>query len=270
MGKRGNSLFVPYKESHETQKKHDSTDKTVTDHVKRQKTVKASMGQQLRQKHQHDYRATVDNANVTPDNTAVTSAEQIDTDHVTDAVNRPRKRVRSNHERPQELSSSQPVSRIAALQASLAHTVKTYKPADPRFTAESSFNETMYNRAYGFINDLKHSEIDEIKAKLGSRSLTAEQKAELKTQLQQHQQREKQQQHKHQQKAVLQQWKKNERQMQAHGKTAYHMKASEQRKLLLAQKYVELKGSGHSAVNKYMEKKQKQQAQSSRKFIPNQ
>lgn len=199
----------------------------------------------------------------------VSSTHTLSTTDGAGADQQPRKRHRSNQERPQELSAAKPTSQLVSLNNTLAQQhITTYKPADPRFTVDSSFNSTMYSRAYKFIDEIKQREIDELKHKVNSKSISETQRVEYKHQLKHLLQLHTQAEQCAQQRAVLQQWKKSERQLQSNGKSPYYLKQSEQKKLLLAQKYMNLKQTGHSAVNKYLEKKQKQSTQTARRHIP--
>ena len=263
MGKRSNSLFLPYNENSSQPSKPSST--SDNSHTTNKSKNKLSLTKKLKLKHSNDKQQS------THDDQTTKSNDNNLHKHQSSMPSEPaKKRVRSNQERPAELSSAKPVSQLVALNNTLARQhITTYKPADPRYELDSTFSDTMYSRAYKFIDELKNNEINQLKSQLQSKSLNQQQRADIQQQLKQHVQLHKSQQQRQHQRSVIQQWKKSERQLQSSGKTPYYMKSSEQKKLLLAQKYIDLKQNGHSAINKYIEKKQKQSTQSARKFIPN-
>lgn len=65
---------------------------------------------------------------------------------------------------------------------------------------------------------------------------------------------------------VEQEWREKERSAVAKGKKAFHLKASEKKKLVLAKKFERLEAAGQ--LEGYMEKRRKRSAAKDRKRLP--
>lgn len=168
---------------------------------------------------------------------------------------------RENKNRPMEMSSKKPVSRLRQVV-----NVKKTVTRDPRFDDLSGeFNETYFKQAYGFLSDIKlrekqkllkalKKEKDEMKrTKLQQllTRITQQEKAEREKEQRQHKERE---------------IKKKERELIAEGKKPYFLKKSEKRKLELADKFKHLEESGK--VDNYLAKRKKRNMKKDKKSLP--
>ncbi|XP_061174713.1 ribosomal RNA processing protein 36 homolog [Saccostrea echinata] len=168
---------------------------------------------------------------------------------------------RANKNRPMEITSKRPVPRFKTTVP-----VKKKVTRDPRFDDLSGqFNEELFSRSYGFLDDIKHREREKVQKALGKEK-DPDKKKELQFLLNRMKQQELTASRKDQQKTIEKDWKKKEQTRVKAGKTPFYLKKSEKRKLELAEKYKELQKSGK--VEKYLGKKRKKTAQKEKKKLP--
>lgn len=143
---------------------------------------------------------------------------------------------------------------------------KTAKIRDPRFDDVcGTFDKDLFEKGYGFINEMKAEEERSLKkfiksAKEGEELEEAKEKLKAMKRASGEQTKEKKVDEK------LKSLKKAELAAVKEGKKPFFLKKSERKKLTLAEKFKELKQSGK--LEKYMEKKRKRNAAKLKKALP--
>ncbi|EPZ31188.1 Protein of unknown function DUF947 domain-containing protein [Rozella allomycis CSF55] len=163
------------------------------------------------------------------------------------------KRKRKSKNAPQEISCKRPVSVIRNDQS------KKMKSYDPRFNrSHGSYNEDLFKKSYGFVNDLRRQEMKKLEDQVKKEKdpMVKEKAKELLLSLES-------------KKDVLKQHRKKEIELVKHGKKPFYLKKSDQKKLLMAEKFKAIKEKGgDAAIDKYIEKKRKKNASKKRKELP--
>ncbi|ORY44191.1 DUF947-domain-containing protein, partial [Rhizoclosmatium globosum] len=159
--------------------------------------------------------------------------------------------------RPAEMTSKRPVPRYRQV----VELPKKEEHRDPRFNKFSGkFNEGLFKRSYGFLEDYEKNEIEELRKKV-VKTKDASEKEELeRVQADSKTKEEKQ-------KNIQRQWKKSEMEAVKQGKKAFYLKKSDKEKLALYEQYKKL-GEG-KGVDKFLEKRRKKNSASEKRFLPN-
>ncbi|XP_038071511.1 ribosomal RNA processing protein 36 homolog [Patiria miniata] len=174
---------------------------------------------------------------------------------------RRKKFKRANKNRPQEVSSKVPVSRFRK-----AVPVKQTVRRDPRFDDLSGkFNEQAFESSYSFLDGVYSREKREVKKEL-KKAKTEQRKVELQRLLQRMEQQEKARIKKQREKETGREVKKQEKELVKQGKKPFFLKKSEQKKMELANRYMELKQSGKLA--KHLARKRKKNSAKDRRHLP--
>ncbi|XP_014663911.1 PREDICTED: ribosomal RNA processing protein 36 homolog [Priapulus caudatus] len=168
---------------------------------------------------------------------------------------------RANKNRPTEMSSKIPVGRHKDV-FSLKKTILR----DPRFDDLSGeFNQKIFEKGYSFLGDIKQKEKLNLQKQL-KKEKDPERQEQIKFLLKRMEHQEKAAQDTAATNVKLQELRKKERESIKDGKKPFFLKKSEQKKLLLADKFQELKKSGK--IEKYLQKKLKKNAAKDRRHIP--
>jgi len=152
---------------------------------------------------------------------------------------------------------------------------------DPRFDDLcGEFNPVHFQAQYKWMSEEKEKEIAEWQAELrsGKRApptskggvavrMTDEEREELRARIQSAQQELSKMRRENGENSLLQQWKRNERKLQKDtGKKPFHLKKSEEKKIKLAARFLDLKKQG--GLQKFMQKKTKEVANRDHKYMP--
>lgn len=129
-----------------------------------------------------------------------------------------------------------------------------------------------FNSHYSWMNDAKSGEINEWQAELRSgkrekRPLTEEEREELRSNINRAKQSIASTKRTTSESALLREWKHSERLAQKDGKKPFFLKKSEQKKLALAARYMELK-ENKGALQKFMLKKTRDVTNKDHKYMP--
>ncbi|XP_002166926.2 ribosomal RNA processing protein 36 homolog isoform X1 [Hydra vulgaris] len=135
---------------------------------------------------------------------------------------------------------------------------------DPRFDDLSGkYNETMFEKSYSFIEDMRKKEFVTVKKQL-KKTKNKDRKADLQKLF-----NDLERKNKESEKVKIQKVKEKEikkKQIES-GKKVFYLKKSERKKIQLAEKFRELKSS--NKLEKYMSKKLKRNAAKEKKKLPN-
>ncbi|KAJ3063719.1 rRNA biogenesis protein rrp36 [Rhizoclosmatium hyalinum] len=170
---------------------------------------------------------------------------------------------RTSKHAPAEMTSKRPVPRYRQV----VELPKKEEHRDPRFNKFSGkFNEGLFKRSYGFLEDYEKNEIEELRKKV-VKTKDASEKEELERDLQRRVSKQIQKQKEEKQKNIQRQWKKSEMEAVKQGKKAFYLKKSDKEKLALYEQYKKL-GEG-KGVDKFLEKRRKKNSASEKRFLPN-
>lgn len=136
---------------------------------------------------------------------------------------------------------------------------------DPRFGPLSGVaDETALQKNYSFLNDYQETEMTELKAAI-KKSKNEDEKEILKRKLLSMESKKKSRESKDRQQAILREHRKKEKEAIEQGKKPFYLKASEQKKLALVDKYNSMKGKDRE---KLMERRRKKVAGREKKNMP--
>jgi ribosomal RNA-processing protein 36 len=177
---------------------------------------------------------------------------------------------RDRKDRPREVSSKKPVpvGRARCLgivpQASGAGTGGVGKAFDPRFEEHCGpLHEDMLKTHYGFINDMRAKERDEVRDQLRKEPTNDT----LRSQLRSMEAEEARRRAEERRDEIRRELKKEEREKVKLGKKPFFVKESAVRERELEQKFNDLKATG--GVQKFIEKRRKRHASKDRRLLPN-
>ncbi|CAG2112151.1 unnamed protein product [Medioppia subpectinata] len=166
---------------------------------------------------------------------------------------------RVNKNRPQEISSKRPVNQVREVFQIKKN--KDIERRDPRFEEGSGrFSESVFSKTYGFLNDIRDKETNELK-KMLKKTVNEEKKQELKYLLQRIKNQKTSEQMK-QNRKELETNVRNKLSEETGSKNTFVNKSTLKR-LELVEKYKQLKKSGK--LKQYLEKKRKRNATRERK-----
>ncbi|GAB5372055.1 hypothetical protein AAMO2058_001632900 [Amorphochlora amoebiformis] len=174
---------------------------------------------------------------------------------------RKRKHEKVDKNAPEELSSKKPVSRFRQIMQR-----KKFKPRDPRFDENcGALNPKMFRKAYSFVDDIKSEEL-RVMNKMMKKTRSKNNKSALKDAINKHKQAKKMQELKEKEREIRQEWEQKEREMVGNGKKQYFLKKSDVKKIMLAEKYLQLKKEGR--LDKAMAKRRKKNASKDHRWMP--
>lgn len=170
--------------------------------------------------------------------------------------------------KPNEVSSKKPVSVLRQTFAPIRP-----KPVDPRFNrAFGEFNEESFKHSYGFIKEIQERERATLQNALKTEK-DPHKREHIQRVLDRQQSIAKAKEKEDFRNAVMQKWKKNEKEMVKQGKKPFFLKRADQKKLELIAKFKEMKeraaANGQSVnVDKLMEKRRKHKSSKQRTQLP--
>ncbi|KAL1878089.1 hypothetical protein VTK73DRAFT_8140 [Phialemonium thermophilum] len=181
--------------------------------------------------------------------------------------------ARSSKHAPVEMSSKKRVSRRRDIVE-----VHKLQPRDPRFAppgvggtraASTTADEAKARRAYAFLEEYRDNEIRQLKAAIKTTTAktpeAAAQREELKRRLMAMEERKRAQERKDRALAVLQEHRRQEKELVKQGKKPFYLKRSEQKKRLLLDQYA---GMSQKQIDKAIERKRKKEAAKEKKSLP--
>ncbi|KAJ3233252.1 rRNA biogenesis protein rrp36 [Chytriomyces hyalinus] len=168
---------------------------------------------------------------------------------------------RGSKHAPAEQTSKKPVSR----RRDVVEIQKKEVYRDPRFNKLSGkFNEGLYKRSYGFLDDYEKSEIADLRVAI-KKEKDADKRAELEMNLQRKVSKQISKEKEEKRKSIARQWKKAEMAAVKDGKKPFYLKKADQEKLALYDQYKNLKSG---SVDKFLEKRRKKNSASEKRFLP--
>jgi len=139
---------------------------------------------------------------------------------------------------------------------------------DPRFDTLSStpLDETKAQRAYGFLDDYRASEMADLRAQIRKEKKGAapERLEALKRQLAAMESRAKARKRREDEEAVLREHRRREKELVAQGKKPFYLKAAEQKKRVLMDRFAGMK---KSEVDRAIQRKRKKVAGKEKKEL---
>ncbi|KAH8149948.1 uncharacterized protein LAJ45_06101 [Morchella importuna] len=171
---------------------------------------------------------------------------------------------RTSKHAPQELSSKRAVTRRREVVAPLVPA--GLKPRDPRFdtAVKGVFDERVFRRNYDFLEGYREEEVKVLKREM-EKERDAGRRGEMERVVRSMESKKQQQAQKQRSEELLREHKKKEREMIKQGKKPFYLKKTEQKKMLLLDKYRKL---NPKQLDKAVEKKRKRKAQKEHKNIP--
>ncbi|RKP26693.1 hypothetical protein SYNPS1DRAFT_21596 [Syncephalis pseudoplumigaleata] len=154
-------------------------------------------------------------------------------------------------------------------QATGKHRLKK-KGRDPRFDRLSGhFNEDLFQKAYGFIDDYRQSELQQMKQEL-KKTKQPEKAAKLQHEIKRLESKEATRQETKRMQELKRRLRKEEAEKVKQGKKPYFIKRSEFKRIALVDKYEQLaKHEGGTAkLDRILEKRRKRNAAKERKGMP--
>ncbi|XP_074540415.1 ribosomal RNA processing protein 36 homolog [Halichoeres trimaculatus] len=168
---------------------------------------------------------------------------------------------RLNKNRPMEISAKRPPPLIRQVVP-----VKKSTLRDPRFDDLSGeYKPEIFEKTYKFINDIRHREKEILQKKL-KKTKSSERKETLQFLLKRMENQERARQSQEKQRERELQFKRLQRERANQGARPFFLKSSEKKKLLLAEKYQDLKKSGK--LENFLSKKRKRNAGKDRRKLP--
>ncbi|OTA92629.1 hypothetical protein M434DRAFT_396297 [Hypoxylon sp. CO27-5] len=169
---------------------------------------------------------------------------------------------RSSKHAPAEQSSKRPVSRKREV-------VSIHKPVarDPRFSAAVSgrpIDEDKLRKAYSFLDEYRDSEMAELRAAI-KKTKDAGAKEELKRALASMESKKQAQKQRDKERELLEEHRRQEKELVKQGKKPFYLKKSEQKKQLLVDRFSGLK---KKQVDRVIERRRKKLAARERRDMP--
>ncbi|XP_070684029.1 ribosomal RNA processing protein 36 homolog [Pempheris klunzingeri] len=174
-----------------------------------------------------------------------------------------RKKRRLNKNRPMEVSAKKPPPFLRQVVAVRKPTLR-----DPRFDDLSGeYKPEIFEKTYKFISDIKRTEKEVVQKQL-KKTKSNKKKEKLQFLLKRMENQERARTSREQQRERELQFKRQQRERANQGARPFFFKASEKKKLQLAEKYQELKKSGK--LENFLSKKRKRNAGKDRRKLPRQ
>ncbi|KAI1406416.1 DUF947-domain-containing protein [Hypoxylon fuscum] len=183
----------------------------------------------------------------------------------TQPTDRPRlpKPHRSNKHAPTEQTSKRPVTRRREVVE-----VRKREARDPRFSAAVSGgpleDDYKARKAYGFLDEYRDAEMARLRDTI-RKTREPRAKEELKRALASMESRKRQQQQRDRERQLLDDHRKQEKELVAQGKQPFYLKKSEQKKRLLVDRFAGMK---KKQVDRTIERRRKKMASRERKNMP--
>lgn len=171
---------------------------------------------------------------------------------------------RASKHAPQEVSSKRAVTRRREVVEPLVPA--GLRPRDPRFdgAVKGVFDDRVFRRNYEFLDGYREEEVKVLRREM-EREKNPRRKGEMERTVRSMESRKQQQQQKARSEELLREHKKKEREMIKQGKKPFYLKKTEQKKMLLMDKYNKL---NPKQLDKAIERKRKRKAQKEHKNIP--
>lgn len=177
------------------------------------------------------------------------------------AAEREKRAKRSSKHAPTEMSSKKPVSLRRDI-------VEVHKPQarDPRFGPLNSrpIDEAKARKAYAFLDEYRDDELKRLRA-VAKKTKDPAAREELQRQVMSMESRKKAQERKDREKAVLEEHRRQEKELIKQGKKPFYLKKSEQKKRLLMDQYASM---SQKQVDRLIERRRKKAAGKEKKSLP--
>jgi ribosomal RNA-processing protein 36 len=180
---------------------------------------------------------------------------------------------RTSKHAPVEMSSKKPVSRKREFLTVTAPLQKK-QPRDPRFmpvgggaptsAATSTVSEIKARKAYAFLDEYRESEMQQLRDAI-KKTKDPVQREALQRALMSMESRKKAQERKDRERAVIEEHRKQEKELVKQGKKPFYLKRSERKKRVLVEQFQGLK---KKQVDKVIERRRKKIAAKEKKLLP--
>ncbi|KAH7117643.1 hypothetical protein B0J11DRAFT_552437 [Dendryphion nanum] len=170
-------------------------------------------------------------------------------------------RARSSKHAPMKQTSKRPVGRRRDV-----YEVKKSLARDPRFdnAVGGRPDDTVLKNRYAFLNDYRESEMAELRTAI-KKTKDEDDKEKLKRKLLSMESQKKTQQNKDKQQEIIREHRKKEKEMVKQGKQPFYLKKSEQKKLVLIDRFDNMKAKERDKV---IERRRKKASAKERKNMP--
>ncbi|KAI5849493.1 rRNA biogenesis protein RRP36 [Morchella snyderi] len=171
---------------------------------------------------------------------------------------------RTSKHAPQEVSSKRAVTRRREVVAPLVPA--GLQPRDPRFdtAVRGVFDERVFRQNYGFLEGYREDEVRALRRDM-ERERDGARRGEMERVVKSMESKKHQQAQKLRSEELMREHKKKEREMIKQGKKPFYLKKTEQKKLLLVDRFRAL---SDKQLDRVVEKKRKRKAQKEHKNIP--
>lgn len=187
---------------------------------------------------------------------------------------------RTSKHAPAEMSSKKPVSRKRDFLTVTAE-LKKPQPRDPRFmplgpgaskssssssaaAGSGGIDDIKARKAYAFLDEYRDSEMAQLRAAI-KKTKDAKQKEQLQRALMSMESRKKAQARKDRERAIVEEHRRQEKELVKQGKKPFYLKKSEQKKRLLVDQF---QGMKKGQVDKVIERRRKKIASREKKLLP--
>ena len=175
-------------------------------------------------------------------------------------ASRREKAKRSSKHAPSEMTSKKPVSRRRDIVE-----VNKAQPRDPRFgPLGAPVDEVKARKAYAFLDEYRDDELKKLKV-VAKKTKDAAAKEDLQRQVLSMESKKKAQDRKDRERAVIEEHRKQEKELIKQGKKPFYLKKSEQKKRLLLDQYANM---NKKQVDKLIERRRKKAAGKEKKNLP--
>ncbi|KAK3997672.1 hypothetical protein QBC44DRAFT_376678 [Cladorrhinum sp. PSN332] len=182
---------------------------------------------------------------------------------------REQKQARSSKHAPTEMSSKRQVSRKRDFLSE--GTLPKSQARDPRFMplpsssgSDPRIDEIKFRKAYAFLDEYRESEMVELQATI-KKTKDPKQKEQLQKALISMESKKKAQERKDRERKVIEEHRKQEKELVKQGKTPYYLKKQELKKKVLEETF---KGMKKGQVDKAIERRRKKVAGKEKKNLP--
>lgn len=144
------------------------------------------------------------------------------------------------------------------------------KAVDPRFESTSgNFNEDLFKKSYSFIDEMRRKEISELRESIKKEKDSAR-RQELFALLNSLSSKESAEKRKLELQKLKGERRKAEKELVAHGKKPFYLKKSDEKKMVLIEKFKKIKERNPDAnIDKLLEKRRKRMASKQIVNLPN-
>lgn len=163
---------------------------------------------------------------------------------------------RTSKHAPTEMTSKRPVSRKREFD-----TIARPQARDPRFDAavnsNPGFDEAKAKKAYAFLDEYRATEMSALRAEIKKMKKNPEEKERLQRQLMSMESKKKAEDKKDRERRILEDHRREEKELVKQGKKPFYLKKSEQKKRLLTEQF---QGMKKRQVDKSIERRRKKLA----------